>query len=470
MTLQSLEGILFFAAVYLIYWGLPFRWKNLFLLAASYFFYGLIDITFLLILIAQTLVAYYAAICLRRYPEYHTPVLIISVSVCVGILGLFKYYNFFIANVNTLLMHFGLPKSLSTLKIILPIGISFYTFQNISYIVDVKRKVSEPCENLISYCLFTGFFPKIFAGPIERASTFLSQIEKSRSTTFEQLLNGLLLLLWGFFQKTVIADNIAVISNKIFLLKDPGFFILSAGAFAYTIQIFADFSGYTDIARGMARLLGFELQKNFNNPYFASSPSDFWRRWHITLSQWIRDYIYFPLGGSRVKVVRWWINLFIAFFITGLWHGASWNFIIWGLYYWVLYLVYQLWNTITPRSLIESKYHSFIAIPFMFFLTNLGWLIFRETDLTVLLNFFTVSAFDWTPAQIIPSLYVVVYVSVYFLPLLALCGYTYYLETKGKKLAVHNVKFLKTASIPILLYFILLLKCDQGTQFIYYNF
>jgi D-alanyl-lipoteichoic acid acyltransferase DltB (MBOAT superfamily) len=366
-------------------------------------------------------------------------------------------------------MHLTGSRPMPLLQVMLPVGISFYTFQNIGYTIDVYRKAVNPCTDIINYGLFISFFSKFMAGPIERASNLLKQINQPRPLQFDGLLKGLSLMLWGYFQKSVIADNISVMSNKIFLLEKPSLFILCAGAFSFTIQIYADFSGYTDIARGCAKLLGFDLLNNFNNPYFAKSPSDFWRRWHMSLSQWIRDYIYIPLGGSRVSAAKWVIVLFITFFLTGLWHGASWNYVLWGLYYWILYLLYRAWDAIVPSRIKDVLWGSYIAIPVMFILTNIGWLIFKETDSTYLWKYFTISIYDYNILQLLPALYIFCYACIYSFPLFVVSCYIFSRESSNKTTVFDHMLF-RITIIPILLTAVLLLKSSSGSEFIYFKF
>ena len=470
MTFQDPGFIFFVAAIFIIYWFLNLKNQNIFLVAASYLFYCFIDIRFAGLLFIQSVVTFYLVLSFAKLSRWQKPIFISAILFNVLILGYFKYFDFFIENINHLLGVFHLNSSLEVAIIIFPIGISFFTLQNISYIVDVRKKTAIPCSNLIDYCLYISFFPKLIAGPIEKASNFLNQIKKERSLEFDQLVSGLMLFLWGFFQKSVIADNIANISNKIFLLEETSFFILCAGAFAYTIQIFADFSGYTDMARGLGRLFGFNLVNNFNNPYFSRNPADFWKRWHISFSQWIRDYIYIPLGGSRVSTIRWVINIFIAFFFTGLWHGASWNFIIWGLYYWVLYLVFKMWKGICPDKIYNFRFNYIISTVIMFVLTNIGWVIFRETDLNYLYKYLTVTIFEFgAPDHLSAAIYLILYTLIYSLPLILFSTYTFVID-KSKHVVFVDSFFKKAVIIIVLLISIQMLKAADNAQFIYFNF
>jgi alginate O-acetyltransferase complex protein AlgI len=470
MSFQRPEFILFFVSIFIIYWLLSHRAQNMLLLGASAFFCGCASVKFLALALAEAAVTFCAGILLDRFPRHKKKVLLCTICINLVLLGFFKYYNFFVENINYIFSYLQISTSLPTLQIILPLGISFYTLQNIGYIVDIYRGQARPCRKILDYCLFVIFFPKLISGPIERASNLLVQIEKPRTINFNDLMSGLILLLWGCVQKSVIADNIAVISNKVFLLREPGFFILSAGTFAYTLQILADFSGYTDIARGCSHMLGFNLLKNFNNPYFAKNPSDFWRRWHMSLSQWIRDYIYIPLGGSRVSPARWAAILFVTFFATGLWHGASWNFIMWGIYYWLLYMLYRCCNALVPDCIKHARLSNLMAIPLMFFFTNIGWLIFRETDSAYLRKYFTSALFNWNADHALSALYIIWYTGIYALPLFAFSCYIFYIEKRNAMVKIPESLALQTGLSLILYVVFLAMKSTYENNFIYLNF
>ena len=467
MLFQSIDFIIYLVITFLVYWSLPFKYKKIFLVLVSYFFYCYIHQWFFFLLFTQTTISFFIGILLIRISKQKKKIFVAGILSNLVFLLFFKYFNFFVENINAVFKLSGISFQLLTLEIILPIGISFYTFQNIGYLVDVYRGNFTPTKNFIDYNLFISFFPKLIAGPIERADNFLKQITIPRIPQFDKFINGFQLILWGFFKKVVIADNIAVIVNKIFLLKEPDFFIVAAGAFAFTIQILADFSGYTDIARGIAKLFGYDLLRNFNKPYLAKSPSDFWRRWHMSLSEWIRDYIYIPLGGSRVSTSRWVVNLFITFFIVGLWHGASWNYVIWGLYYWVLYLVYRFFKTFFNFEIFKTKYNYLVSIPFMFLLTNIGWLLFREVDINYLIQYMYLNPFESSLSDINASIYLFIFVLMYTLPLVILP----YVNRMIQNIKIYNyATFAKYASMLILLISILLLKSDSSGDFIYFQF
>jgi D-alanyl-lipoteichoic acid acyltransferase DltB (MBOAT superfamily) len=332
-------------------------------------------------------------------------------------LGFFKYFNFFVENVASVLATVGLTVHEPTLRILLPVGISFYTFQAMSYTIDVYRGELHARRSLLDLAVFVSFFPHLVAGPIQRASFLLPQVESTRHFSAEKARSGFVLICWGFFKKLVIADNVGVVANKVFALSDPTFYILWAGVFAFAIQIYADFSAYTDIARGTSRWLGFELTENFAHPYLARSPTDFWRRWNISLSSWFRDYVYIPLGGSRGGAWLWARNILVTFLLSGLWHGASWNYVLWGLYHGVLLLVTQLLGRWTVPGRQVVRWRLVPQIAGMFVLTNIGWLLFRETELAAIVRDLTLSPFGVSDLDRQTGLYLFLLAFLYSVPL-----------------------------------------------------
>ena len=393
MIFHSLDFVVFFVAFTAIYWTLPHRGQNLLLFAGSYFFYGYVHPWFLILIATSTFIDYCAARGMEAWPRHRRRFLWLSVISNFGMLGFFKYFNFFVENVASVLALGGLTVQESTLRILLPVGISFYTFQAMSYTIDVYRGELRARRSLIDLAVFVSFFPHLVAGPIQRASFLLPQVESPRRFAPEQARSGFVLICWGFFKKLVIADNVGVIANKVFALSDPTFYILWAGVFAFAIQIYADFSAYTDIARGTSRWLGFELTENFAHPYLARSPADFWRRWNISLSSWFRDYVYIPLGGSRLGTGMWVRNVLVTFLLSGLWHGASWNYVLWGLYHGILLLVTQMAGRFVLRGREPGRWAVVPQIVLMFVLTNVGWLLFRETELSAIIRDLTLSPF-----------------------------------------------------------------------------
>jgi alginate O-acetyltransferase complex protein AlgI len=369
------------------------------LLVASYFFYASWDYRFLFLLIFSTLLDYYTglkmanamSIRIRRFWFW------LSISVNLGFLGVFKYYNFFATSFAELLASMGLQIDAWTLQIILPIGISFYTFHGLSYVIDIYKKQVEPERNFIHYAVFVSYFPLLVAGPIERATHLLPQIKRKRIFSNHQAIEGVEQILWGFFKKVVIADSMAIIVNTVY--ADAGNFnalALTIAAFAFSFQIYGDFSGYSDIAIGVSKLFGIDLLRNFNFPYLSRSIAEFWKRWHISLSSWFRDYLYYPLGGSRINFRTSVRNVFIIFLVSGFWHGANWTFIIWGAFHALLFIPsfimgsnrkYQS-DIITKLKWIPS-FSDIISVSFTFLLVTFGWILFRADTLSIAFQFVT---------------------------------------------------------------------------------
>ncbi len=339
MIFHSLAFFVFFFITVAAYWLLPRRAQNVLLLVASYVFYGWVHAWWPILLFATTFVDYWAARLMTLAPERRTLWLWLSIASNLGLLGVYKYFNFFIENVAAAGAAVGWNMPPIALRLALPAGISFYTFQSMSYTIDVYRGHAPARTRFVDVAAFVSFFPHLVAGPIMRATNLLPQFERDRAFSPSAARDAALLVIWGLFKKLVIADNVGVIANKVFSLESPEFFVLWAGVFAFAIQIYADFSAYTDIARGVAKWYGFDLIRNFERPYLASGPADFWRRWNISLSTWFRDYVYIPLGGSRRGPWREAANIMITFLVSGLWHGASWNYVLWGGYHGTLLLI-----------------------------------------------------------------------------------------------------------------------------------
>ena len=390
MLFNSFVFIWFFAIVYSGYLLLSRNAKaqNVVLLVAGYVFYSYWDWRFLGLLLISTVVDYAVANWLFREQDPRARKWILAISLCLnlGFLGFFKYWNFFTDSTLRLCAAFGWHPDLVTLNIVLPAGISFYTFQSMNYTIDIYRREMKPARSLLDFALFVSFFPHLVAGPIMRASHLLPQVEAPRRITSSQVHAGLFLILWGYFTKVVVADNVALIANQIFNnYRQFQGLDLVVGILAFAVQIYGDFSGYSNIARGLAKLMGFELMVNFNLPYFALSPSDFWQRWHISLSTWLRDYLYIPLGGNRRGPVRTYVNLTLTMLLGGLWHGAAWHFVLWGAYHGLLLVAYRLldrdppnltlWSAERPRLYLLGK------MGLMLVLTMVGWVLFRASSL-----------------------------------------------------------------------------------------
>ena len=394
------EFLVFFVLVLSLYWLLrERRLQNLLLMVCSAVFYGWVHPWFLFLLYGSAVTDYLVGLGMRRFPERKVPLLVVSLAVNLGMLGTFKYCDFFIENVIAVLELMGLQTSLHTLGIFLPVGISFYTFQTMSYTIEVYRGRLEPRRNFVDYAVFVSFFPQLVAGPVERATNLLPQVELPRTWNTERFLSGLTLALWGGAKKVMVADTIAPYVDKIFLLDNPSGPMIWAATVGFSIQILADFSGYTDIARGTARMLGFELMENFRHPYLAVNPSDFWRRWHISFSTWIRDYLYIPLGGSRGGFWGTVKATFGAMLLSGLWHGASWTFVLWGAYHAALITGYRLVTKRIPKAVRKHPAAWPFAVLIMYGFTLGGWLIFRETNIDRLLHYLSLSPLEATAEQ-----------------------------------------------------------------------
>jgi D-alanyl-lipoteichoic acid acyltransferase DltB (MBOAT superfamily) len=333
MLFNSLHFLVFFPIVIGLYFGLPARWRAPLLLLSSYYFYLSWKPAYGLLLAGTTLLDYYSGVRMSRLatPAQRRPWLYLSLTSNLGTLFVFKYFNFFSDTAVALAGALHLPLAAPTLALALPVGVSFYTFQSVAYIVDVYQGKLAAEQNLGRFALFVAFWPQLVAGPIERGTQMLPQLRQPHHFDYGRVASGLRLMAWGMFKKVVIADRLALLANPVFdhPQRFAGLPLLLAVA-AFTVQIYADFSGYTDLARGAARVLGYHLVLNFRQPYLAASVGDFWRRWHMSLSGWFRDYVYIPLGGSRAGAARTQLNVLIVFFLSGLWHGASWTFVLWG--------------------------------------------------------------------------------------------------------------------------------------------
>jgi D-alanyl-lipoteichoic acid acyltransferase DltB (MBOAT superfamily) len=400
MIFHSLDFVVFFLVTVTLYWRLSHTWQNRLLLVASYVFYGWVTPWFLILLVTSTTIDYWAALRMEADPAHKKRYLAFSIASNMGMLAYFKYANFFIDNVAAILTTVGLPTSPRVLAVTLPVGISFFTFQALSYTIDVYRGGLRARRSLVDVATFVAFFPQLVAGPIERAAHLLPEVEGERRFSPDAARSGLRLMAWGFFKKLVIADNVGLVADKVFALEAPAFEILWAGVFAFAIQIYADFSAYSDIARGTARWFGFELMVNFHHPYLARGPQDFWRRWHISLSTWFRDYVYIPLGGSRKGFGRELANILATFVLSGFWHGASWNYVLWGAYHGLLLVASRLRRRVLGDQ--RPAWAGVLAplqITGTFVLVCIGWLMFRETDITMLLRDLTLSPGTSTPLE-----------------------------------------------------------------------
>lgn len=411
MLFNSFEFVFFLPIVFILYWFVfnnNIRLQNFFIVVASYIFYGWWDWRFLILIALTTIVSYFSGRLIEKYDGNRFKqrfVSTVNIVFNLAILCIFKYYNFFVENLQLLCRSIGFEVDWVTLDLLLPVGISFYTFQALSYSIDIYQKKMSSCKDILAFFAYISFFPQLVAGPIERATNLLPQFYVSRIFDYNKAIDGCRQILWGFFKKMVIADNCATLVNSIWSdYSNQDGMMLLLGGLLFTFQIYGDFSGYSDIAIGTARLFGINLMRNFDFPYFSRDIAEFWRKWHISLTTWFRDYIYIPLGGSRCvkwKVMR---NTMIIFLVSGFWHGANWTFIVWGFYHALLFFPLMLLgknrkytNSIAQGRIFPSLVEVFQML-ITFFLVVIGWIIFRAENIHQALEYVTrmFVAFDWS--------------------------------------------------------------------------
>ena len=481
MVFNSLQFLWFFAAVYALYRAaaalLPaaraHRAQNWLLLVGSYYFYAAWDYRFLALLAASTLVDYTCGLALGRIRDRtrRRTVLWLSIGFNLTLLGFFKYFNFFADNLHALFAALGWQLDFVTVRILLPIGISFYTFVTMSYVIDVYREEIPPARNLVDFAVFVAYFPHLVAGPILRATALLPQIAGVRRITSVQMREGAWLIAWGFFQKIFVADNLGALVSQVFgaEARPTGVNVL-LGTYAFAFQIYGDFAGYSNIARGTSKWMGIELIENFRFPYLVLTPQAFWRHWHISLSTWLRDYLYIPLGGSRGSAWQTRRNLLVTMLLGGLWHGAAWTFVLWGLYQGILLILYRPLEPAVAalaRAGRGAAALRFAAWALMFHLTCFGWLIFRAPSFSKLREL-TGSLFTrFAPAS--------VDVTGLLVPLLVYTGpliVVHLLEARADDvLAVPRLPAALRYTIYVgTLYLILLFGNFGGSDFIYFQF
>lgn len=400
MVFNSASFLLFFPLVYVTYrfLGEHYALQNRWLLLASYLFYGWWDWRFPALMGLTTLIDYGVTRRMRSHPAQREILLVVSLLNNLGVLFLLKYYEFFQANILALLSQFGIESSQLLVDVLLPVGISFYTFQRMTFVFDVYRDRAYSDIHFLDFALFVSFFPLLLSGPIERARRLMPQLCQKRDITGRHFEEGTWLFMWGLFKKVYVADNMAAFVDPVF---SDGWHGTGGEAllaiYGYAFQIYCDFSGYTDMARGIAKLLGFEIMLNFNLPYFATNPSDFWRRWHISLSSWLRDYVYIPLGGSRHGMWTTMRNLMITMILVGIWHGAAWTFVFWGTYQGFLLVAHRMLSADRGVERQASKLGIVASMIFMFHLTCFGWTMFRATSLQQTLDLWHAVVFTLVP-------------------------------------------------------------------------
>jgi len=469
---NTLDFGLFLVVVLALYYALPFRAQNVLLLVASYFFYGIWDWRFAGLLFFSTTVDFFLSLALgdSEDPRRRKLLLGASIAVNLGILGFFKYFNFFVDSAAALLERMGLEVPSVTLRVLLPVGVSFYTFQELSYTIDVYRRELRPARNFIDFALFVSFFPQLVAGPIERATALLPQIQVPRPRlTWQNFRSGLWLILLGTFMKVVVADNLAHMVDAVFdpAAKPVGMEVLF-GAYGFAFQCYCDFAGYSDVARGSARLLGFELMKNFDLPYFATSLREIWRRWHISLTTWLRDYLYIPLGGNRGGRWMHYRNLILTMTICGFWHGAAWSYVVFGFLHGVALSIQHAlrpWTERLPESGPRSWLWKFFGWLFAFHLWCLLILVFRSVTVEQ----------SWDMALTLlrdPRLGMV---REWWLPFVCFVAPLVLLEAWQARRSDHEIVLSAVFPVRVLVYSallagIVLLGEDHGQPFVYFQF
>jgi len=479
MLFNSLDFAIFLPIIFLLYWFVAqknLKLQNALIVISSYVFYAWWDWRFLSLIIFSTLVDYLVGqkLSTEEQQSKRKALLWSSIIVNLGFLGFFKYYNFFLENFVDAFSLFGMQINANSLNIILPVGISFYTFQTLSYTIDVYKKKLEPTKDFIAFSAFVSFFPQLVAGPIERATNLLPQFYEKRTFEYDKAVDGMRQILWGLFKKIVIADNSARIANEIF--NNSGGHsgsTLVLGAIFFTFQIYGDFSGYSDIAIGISRLFGFNLKQNFAFPYFSRDIAEFWRRWHISLSTWFRDYLYIPLGGSRGGIWMKVRNIFVIFIVSGFWHGANWTFIVWGalnaLYFMPLLLLNK--NRVNTNTVAKGKHFpsikEFSQIVITFSLTVLAWIFFRAENIE--------HAWSYLSTIFSKSIFTIPYYVGMKTPMILILLFVL-IEWMGREgnFAIENLKNKFNPIVRWLFYLLLIiligLNKGENQQFIYFQF
>lgn len=409
MLFNSLDFMIFFPIVVLVYFIIPKKTRYIWLLIASYYFYMCWNVEYALLIGVSTVITYISGLLLGRFEKPVLRKLVVALSFIsnLGILIFYKYFDFILANINMVLQKMDVQLVSNPFDIILPVGISFYTFQALSYTMDVYRKEIESEKNLFRYALFVSFFPQLVAGPIERSPNLLQQvknIENIKAWNYDRVANGFVMMVWGLFQKMVIADRISIYVDAVYEnLHAVGTIETFFAAIGFSIQIYCDFSAYSTIAIGAAKVMGFELMENFNTPYFATSIKDFWRRWHISLSTWFRDYLYIPMGGNRKGKIRKYFNVLVTFFVSGLWHGSSWNYVVWGGLHGIYQVMGEVLMPVRKKIVSFMKVnenvfsYKFGQIASTFCLTTLTWVFFRAETISEAMYFFKRMFTRWNP-------------------------------------------------------------------------
>lgn len=485
MLFNSIEFLLFLPIVFILYWFVfnrSVKLQNAFVVVVSYIFYGWWDWRFLILIAFTSACSFYSSLLIQKVnstppPHKNYAKLYAAANIIINliILGIFKYFNFFSENFDILFRSFGIELNWLTLDVLLPVGISFYTFQALSYTIDVYKGSIKPTNSIIDLFAYISFFPQLVAGPIERATNLLPQFYKTREFDYAKAVDGCRQILWGFFKKMIIADRCAIEVNRIWdTYPEQSGFTLLCGAIFFTFQIYGDFSGYSDIAIGTARLFGINLMRNFNFPYFSRDIAEFWRKWHISLTTWFRDYIYIPLGGSRFGKSKAFRNTLIIFLVSGFWHGANWTFIAWGAYHALLFLPLMLIGSnrknrdVVAAGRILPSVKELFQMSVTFFFVVIGWIIFRANNITEAWNYicgiFNPSLFDISkPTSKGNIILIILFVLVEWLQ-----------RNKQHALQLPNKHIFKYSIIRYLIYFAITISTivlrGQQSDFIYFQF
>ena len=477
MLFNSITFLIFLPIAFILYWYVfnkKLRPQNTLVLVLSYVFYGWWDWRFLFLILGSTVLDYWLGrlIANSGNKNKRKQYLILSLLFNLGALAIFKYFNFFKENFEILLNNFGFKADFVTMDILLPVGISFYTFQTLSYTIDVYRNRIEATKDFLAFASFVSFFPQLVAGPIERASNLLPQFFKKRKFSYKLAIDGSKQIVWGFFMKIVIADNCAVYANQVFNdYESYNALSLFLGALMFAFQIYGDFAGYSNIAIGVSRLFGFNLKQNFAFPYFSRDIAEFWRRWHISLSTWFRDYLYIPLGGSRGSTAKKVRNIFIIFVVSGFWHGANWTFIVWGLLNAIYFLPLMLLkknrvNLGVIGEMRKPKLRELLGLALTFFLTTIAWVFFRAEDIdsatSYLINMFVMKSGNNLDFPILLILILLFFITVEWIG-------------RRDKFAIQNVLINKPIFSRLFIYVIIMSifvfgQFSSEYEFIYFQF
>lgn len=466
MLFNSFDFLAFFIVVFVVQRVLPHRLRNLFLLAASCFFYACWNWKFLGLVWITICNDYFVSRQIEKTEDAKNRRRLLTLSCCInlGILGFFKYANFFAESATNLCGVIGWPVDPIVLNIVLPVGISFYTFQSMSYTIDVYRRKMPALRNLLDYALYVTLFPQMVAGPIERGAHLAAQIRRKTLASWDDIQEGSWLILKGVFKKSVMADNLGILADQIFSGQPASGLEILLGTYAFAFQIYGDFSGYTDIARGVGRLMGYDFMLNFKRPYLATDPSDFWQRWHISLSSWLRDYLYIPLGGNRGSTLATCRNLMITMLLGGLWHGAAWNFVIWGAYHGVLLTGFRILGGNSAPTLFTLSW--WLRVIAMFHLTCVGWLVFRVNSIAQLSHMVESLCSNWSTSVFAGQIFWSVVLFALPLMLMQLVE-----EMSGESSVVQRISIVPRLAIYLtMLTAILTLGSFGGREFIYFQF